>query len=514
MIRKGWVLVFWLMVVVMLITGCVQPAPQSDLWRPAAGARNGGQTPQATPTSSLPLSLYLPATREPGTPILTPTPDPPRLLPTMRVEDEQYIIQAGDTLGKVAQEYKVSLEFLIEANQIANPNIVDIGQVILIPAPTPQPTGPSFKIIPDSELVFSPPSIPFDLFSFIKQQGGYLFEYREDMDNTTYSGAEIVLKVAREYSINPRILLAVLEYQSGWVTQANPDVLTYDYPMRFFDSNRKGLYRQLSWTANNLNRGFYLWKANAVSHWLLTDGGLAPADPTINAGTAAIQHLMGWLYPRSEWERAVGSEGVFSVFNRFFGYPFDYAIEPLIPVGLVQPVMQLPFEPGAVWSFTGGPHGGWGDGSAWAAIDFAPPDGGMGCVLSEAWVTAVAAGLVIRSETGVVVLDLDGDGYEQTGWTVLYLHIGSNDRVPVGTYVQPGDRIGHPSCEGGQSSGTHVHIARRFNGEWIPADGNLPFNLEGWVSTGSGVEYNGTLVRNGVIVEAWDRVVPENQISR
>jgi LasA protease len=80
--------------------------------------------------------------------------------------------------------------------------------------------------------------------------------------------------------------------------------------------------------------------------------------------------------------------------------------------------------------------------------------------------------------------------------------------------LKAGDRIGHPSCEGGVSNGTHVHLARRFNGEWIPADGSLPFVLDGWVSLGTGVEYNGYLSKDGEMVEAWDSRKPENQISR
>ena len=39
--------------------------------------------------------------------------------------------------------------------------------------------------------------------------------------------------------------------------------------------------------------------------------------------------------------------------------------------------------------------------------------------------------------------------------------------------------------EGGHVTGTHVHIARKYNGEWIPADG-LAFNLEGWVAHDGG----------------------------
>lgn len=498
----------------VVLVGCVQPAPQSDLWRPGFSAVN--VEPQRLATATLPAGVNFspPATRVPGSPLFTPTPDPPRLLPTARVEDDQHIVQAGDTLGKIAIQFNVSLETLIDANQITNPNLVAVGQTIRIPAPIPQPEGTAFKIIPDSELVFNPLTIQFDVFSFIKNQGGYLFTYRETLDESLYTGAEVILKVAREFSVNPRLLLAVLEFQSGWVTQANPEGITFDYPLRFFDPNRRGLYRQLSWAANNLNRGYYLWKVNGISTWLMTDGSMTPIAATINAGTAGVQHLMGWLYPRSEWDRAVGPEGVYQTYFSLFGFPFDNALEPWLPADLQQPAMQLPFEDGKTWSFTGGPHGGWGDGSAWAAIDFAPPNGGWGCVLSDEWVVSVSDGLVVRSEPGVVVVDLDGDGYEQTGWTVLYLHIATSSRVVAGTYIKAGERIGYPSCEGGFSNGTHLHLARRYHGEWIPADGPIPFVLDGWRSQGAGVEYNGTLIRDGVIVEAWDRLVPENQISR
>jgi hypothetical protein len=37
-----------------------------------------------------------------------------------------------------------------------------------------------------------------------------------------------------------------------------------------------------------------------------------------------------------------------------------------------------------MWSFTGGPHGGWDSGSAWSALDFAPPGEGAGCVTNDA----------------------------------------------------------------------------------------------------------------------------------
>jgi murein DD-endopeptidase MepM/ murein hydrolase activator NlpD len=126
----------------------------------------------------------------------------------------------------------------------------------------------------------------------------------------------------------------------------------------------------------------------------------------------------------------------------------------------------------------------------------------------------MADGLIVRSENGIVVQDLDGDGHEQTGWAILYMHIESRDRIPEGAHLKAGERIGHPSCEGGISSGTHVHIARRYNGEWIPADQSIPFVMDGWVSKGNGIPYDGYLLRGDQILEPCECRDPEHTIQR
>jgi len=114
----------------------------------------------------------------------------------------------------------------------------------------------------------------------------------------------------------------------------------------------------------------------------------------------------------------------------------------------------------------------------------------------------MADGIVVGSDFGAVTVDLDGDSYQGTGWVITYLHLESRDRVPVGTFVQAGDRLGHPSCEGGFTNGTHVHITRTYNGRWVSADGAIPFVMNSWVSTGIGSEYDGLLVRGDSVKEA------------
>lgn len=481
-----------------------------DAW---SVSREGAPGPAVEGQSASQTGL-LPAARGPGEPINTPTPDPPHALPPLPSGADQYIVRAGDTLNQIAQRYSVSVNEIAEANNLASIDLLEIGQTLVIPPPNPQGRGPDFKIIPDSELVYGPASVDFDITAFINEQGGYLSRYTEEVEDRQMSGAQILTRVAQEYSLNPRLLLAILEYQSGWVSQANPEEATLNYPIGVQDAWRAGLYRQLAWAANFLNSGYYLWRVNGLAAWSLPDGSIIPIAPTINAGTAGVQHFFSLLLGRPGWEAAVSPEGFFATYNSLFSYPFDLAVEPLLPSGLTQPPMQLPFEPGQTWSFTGGPHGGWGSGSAWAALDFAPPGQALGCVQSEAWIVAVADGLIVRSDNGAVVQDLDGDGYEQTGWTVFYLHVETRERVPAGTYLRAGERIGHPSCEGGVSSGTHLHIARRYNGEWIPADQDLPFVLDGWVSRGAGQEYDGYMVKDGQTIEALVGRYPENAIER
>ena len=72
----------------------------------------------------------------------------------------------------------------------------------------------------------------------------------------------------------------------------------------------------------------------------------------------------------------------------------------------------------------------------------------------------------------------------------------------MGEWITADDRMGHPSCEGGQSTGTHVHIARKYNGQWMLADGPIPFVLSGWRAYAGEKIYEGTMVRGDKTITA------------
>lgn len=443
-----------------------------------------------------------------------PTPDPSRLPPQVRTETVNYIVQYGDSLNVLAREFGVSSTSIQDFNNLSNPDHVAIGQALVIPAQDPLPAGPTMKLIPDVEFVLGPSSAGFDVHAYLSEGNSYLLNYRDKIQDRIWTGSEIVNQVALEYSINPRLLLAVLEHQSGWISQDSVQGIVRTYPMGYVAEGYEGLYNQLSWAADQLNSAYYRWRAGWNGFLVFEDGSLAYVANGLNAGTVAVHYLFAQLCSYNEWGMALQPDGYYQTYRSLFGSPFHLGTDPTYTDELRQPEMQLPFEPGRVWYFTGGPHSGWGNGAAWAALDFAPPGEALGCVPSVDWITAVADGWVVRVGEGVVVLDLDDDQDEHTGWTVLYMHVSSWERVELGTFLQAGERIGHPSCEGGISSGTHVHLARKYNGEWIPADSTIPFNLDGWISSGAGKPYDGWLTRGTLSVEAYFRDAAFNQISR
>ncbi len=361
--------------------------------------------------------------------------------------------------------------------------------------------GSAYQIIPDSLFVNGPLQRDFDTAEFVAQQAGWLNGYSSYASGTNRTGAELVDLVATNFSISPRLLLALLEYQAGALSEPAVNAQKIRYPLGNPDPRHRGLFLQLTWAANLLNNSYYSWRNGTLTSFDLPDDRLVRPDPWQNAATVALQHYFAQVRPLQEYELATSPEGFARAYTHWFGAPWE-ADEPHIPGSLQQPVFSLPFEPRKAWAYTSGPHSGWGEGPPLAALDFAPPAVRTGCQESDEWVTAVAPGVVTRSETGVVLLDLDLDGDERTGWVVFYFHVGTEGRVPQGTSLDTGQRIGHPSCEGGQTTGTHVHIARKDNGEWVPADGAIPFNLGEWIAKAGSQPRLGSLTRYSDVVTA------------
>ncbi len=443
-------------------------------------------------------------TPTPGTisPILGQTPLPTRATykPGELVD---YTAQSGDTLPALAARFNTTINEILEANsQIPREaTTMPPGMPMKIPVYFLALWGSPFQIIPDHAFVNSPTVIGFNTSAYVASQPGWLKYHRVYAGGEWRSGAEMVDYVALNYSINPRLLLAILEYQGGALTQPEPPVKKnlLGFSRRYWESP----YLQLVIAANTLNNGYYGWRIGNLIEFEDTDSILIRPDPWQNAASVSIQYYFSRIFAGDEYALASGPQGLIQTYEKFFGNPWNDSTT-LIPGSLQQPAFTLPFPSDQVWFYTGAPHTGWGTGEPLAAVDFAPPSDTSGCFIADDknFATAMADGLVVRSGIDGVALDLDKDGDERTGWVIFYLHLSAKERAPLGTELKAGEKIGYPSCEGGHATGSHVHIARKYSGEWITADSAIPFNMSGWVTHNGSREYLGTLTKGGATVTA------------
>jgi LasA protease len=449
----------------------------------------------ATPTP------YLSSSELTSQPFLqTPIPTRPVYKPGELVD---YIAQSGDTLPALAAHFNTQVDEILQANpQIPhNATTMPPGMPMKIPIYYLALWASPFQIIPDNSFVNGPTTIGFNTQAFIASFPGWLKDYRVYAGGDWRSGAEMVDYVATNYSINPRLLIAILEYQGGALSKNEPPVrrnlLGFNRP--YYDSP----YLQIVLAANTLNNGYYGWRIGDLLEFEQINHILIRPDPWQNAGSVAVQYYYSKVFSGDKYALATGPRGLILTYSKLFGNPWMNATA-LIPGSLQQPEFKFPFPDNQIWFYTGGPHTGWGTGAPFAAVDFAPPSDNSGCFIAkdDNYATAMADGLVVRSTIDGLALDLDRDGDERTGWVIFYLHLTIDRRAPLGAVLHAGDKIGYPSCVGGHATGTHVHIARKYNGEWIIADSAIPFNMNGWITHQGRHDYLGTLTKGSTTIIA------------
>jgi LysM repeat protein len=94
---------------------------------------------------------------EPGALLPTSTPRP-TAVPTRATR--VYTVESGDTLGIIASKFEVDLEELIAANDLADPNVLEVGQEIIIPGGSG--LIPTVTPLPDEAEIGSSTELPLD----------------------------------------------------------------------------------------------------------------------------------------------------------------------------------------------------------------------------------------------------------------------------------------------------------------------------------------------------------------
>jgi LysM repeat protein len=131
--------------VIMLIQGCKREAPDQggtpppDLTSNSLAMDNSNPPPpdMSAPSNSAPMMATAPSNSVPAPPPMQmPVPQPPPQPLAEPTAGSDYVVVAGDTLGKIAKAHGVTLKALQAANPGVDSKKLKIKQKLTIPAPT------------------------------------------------------------------------------------------------------------------------------------------------------------------------------------------------------------------------------------------------------------------------------------------------------------------------------------------------------------------------------------------
>jgi LysM repeat protein len=121
---KGKILIL-IIVLLAFNVGCGLLGGDNNENPPDNGAA-GGSTPTPDESPRVTPGANLPPTWTPA-----PTSLPPTAVPVEA--GETYVVQPGDTLAEIAAQFGVTVQALAEANNIANIDVIEVNQVLVIP---------------------------------------------------------------------------------------------------------------------------------------------------------------------------------------------------------------------------------------------------------------------------------------------------------------------------------------------------------------------------------------------
>ena len=349
--------------------------------------------------------------------------------------------------------------------------------------------------ISDGQFVWGPNVGKFDVAVYLTQRGSPLAAYAPELALwASYS------------SVNPKVLLAALEFRSGLVSGI-PSGWTEDDVLTEIEETAltmaTAFYEHLYTWGDRRPRLTAQPKDPPVV--VLPDGTAVQIDSDTPSGSFALAALVAEFANPSRFQTAMAAGGAGS-FESTFGALFpsvdlQSASNEIDPPGTPPAdMLQFPFAMGATWNF-GGPHSWNGDGTApFSSMDFFT--GGATCAAPPyLYTVSAASGITERQGSYTCWLEIDHGG----GWETSYYHLrnlappASVERnAPLGT-------IACEICAGGFATGPHVHFSLKFNGAYTSLEG---VELTGWTIHVGPEAYNtGSIERDGVSLNPWSSVL-------
>ncbi|MDP4985646.1 M23 family metallopeptidase [Pseudoalteromonas tunicata] len=276
---------------------------------------------------------------------------------------------------------------------------------------------------------------------------------------------EVILHWAGYSSVNPKLLIALIELQSQLIS--TPDEANVEQPLKGL-SNEVGFDKQVKDIALQLSARFYAFEQ------ALSDNKISQLQSNTPA-TLALQSL----FSASEQQTEQTNQPAQSKFNQLLSsYAQISNGESLLidinnrqlaaseqaSIQAASFYMSFPWPSGSAW-YSGGAHSNTGSGYPFSSLDFNNGSGGWGS--NTPWVQASHGGQVTRYSACNIRVT------HSSGYATSYYHM-DNVQYNTGDVISAGAWLGRYAnnysaalCEGGQSSGPHVHWSLLYNGRFI-----------------------------------------------
>ncbi|MGH8079089.1 MAG: M23 family metallopeptidase [Lysobacter sp.] len=293
--------------------------------------------------------------------------------------------------------------------------------------------------------------------------------------------SEVISHWAGYSGISPKVLIALMEQQSGAITRKHAAADAMRRPFgRLAQGNdfnaqtrevaqalREALYEQ---DGPNAKGAVTLARANPLQALFERSG--ANESSAKLSGDGEFQLVYGRLFNEPRTAQAPSA--------RFAKAGPD--VQPLSPNGL----LQFPFPRGARWH-VGGAHTNTGSGNyPMSSLDMSL-GGGWGSNQNNTWVSASANGSFKRHSSCFAEIVHSG------GWSTTYYHL-MNIQYGTGANVSSNTAIANPAntqaqalCDGGSSTGPHEHWSLKQNGSFYHLNGAY---VSGYRITATGTSYD------------------------
>ncbi|MFM2310002.1 MAG: hypothetical protein RLY87_2124 [Chloroflexota bacterium] len=367
----------------------------------------------------------------------------------------------------------------------------------LVPA-TEEPlvtATPTPRFLAMAELVYARDFTQEPIDAFLRASGGDLADVSITVAGRRQPFAKALLGQTLYYSVSPKIILALLEYQADLVTQPGQPADRYQWAVGNYQADGKyaGFSAQIRWAVREL---FYARRDLRERPPLVyADGTTLDAPTSLSDAQYVLARVLAPTIRADRLEAALWQYQ--SVYERLFGQVLAAAPAPLGPptITLQRPLKKIfpvtsffdhggPFltrnlaagittywghtETDMAFAYNG--HDGWD----YAA---APPDEGL----------AAAAGTVIfagvaddNCDTLAVIIDHGADV------RTLYWHLSSIS-VEMGQRVAAGDVIGVIG-ETGCAKGPHLHFGVQYAGVSIDPYGWCGQGADPWQNHPAGAQ--------------------------